>query len=329
MRYFVTGASGFVGSHVVNNLVNDGHDVRALTRDRANAAHLPPEVSIVEGDITDKESLREAMQGVDGVFHLAGWYQLGPGPWSADLAEQINVDGTRNVLELVDELDIPKVVYTSTVAVNSDTRGNSVDESFRYDGPHLSVYDETKWRAHYEVAEPMAKEGLPIVIVQPGVVYGPGDTSGFASLWQDYLQGDLPAIPRSVAATFDHVEDTARAHILAMEHGEPGETYLITGDGYTFTEVFTLAEELSGVPAPRSISPVLFRLLAPVVGVVERFVKPPEGFESEILYRMAGTTWLADNTKAETDLGVEHRTLEEGLGECLDWHMEQLEVQAS
>lgn len=326
MRYFVTGATGFVGSHVVEELIGEGHEVVALTRNQTNAEHLPSVVTVVEGDITDKGSIREAMTDVDGVFHLAGWYRIGPGPWNADLAERVNVEGTRNVLGLIDELDIPKAVYTSTIAVNSDTTGEFVDESYRYDGSHLAVYDRSKWRAHYEVAKPMAEDGVPIVVVQPGVIYGPGDTSDFRSLWRDYLRRDLPAVPRGVAACFEHVDDTARAHVRAMERGEPGEEYLVVGEGYTFVEIFELAEELTGVPAPRSVSPAWFRSLAPVVSFAERFVQPPEGFESETLYRMAGTTWLADGTKARQELDIEHRPIEEGLGEYLDWEMEQLGI---
>ncbi len=93
------------------------------------------------------------------------------------MVERIHVQGTRNVLELMRELDIPRGVYTSTLAVFSDTKGRLVDETYRHNGPWLSLYDRTKWLAHYRVAEPMIRQGLPLVIVQPGLVYGPGDTS--------------------------------------------------------------------------------------------------------------------------------------------------------
>jgi dihydroflavonol-4-reductase len=268
--------------------------------------------------------MRDAMAGVDGVFHIAGWYRIGPGPWREDHAKQINVDGTRNVLELVDELDIPKAVYTSTCAVHSDTDGDHPDESYRYDGEHISVYDRTKWRAHYEVAKPMTDDGVPVVIIQPGIVYGPGDTSDLRSMYQDYLQGDLPFMSRGVSGDFEHVEDTARAHRLAMEHGESGEEYHVSGNTHTFVEIFEIAEKITGVPAPRAVSPALFRTLAPIVNIIERVVRPPQGFESESMYRLAGTTWHADSTKAERELGIDHRPLEEGLREYLEWEMEQL-----
>src|SRR5262249_46350556 len=131
-------------------------------------------IKLFQGDVTDKETLRAPMIGVDGVFHLAGWYKIGvrdPSP-----AYAINVEGTRNVLATMAELHGPKGVYASTLAVNSDTHGRVVDETYRFTGRHLSIYDATKAEAH-RIAEDFITRGLPLVIVQPGVVYGPGDTS--------------------------------------------------------------------------------------------------------------------------------------------------------
>lgn len=186
MKYFVTGATGFVGGHVAQQLLDEGHDVVALVRNPSKATDLESAgAAVVEGDITEKETLHEPMEGVDGVFHIAGWYDIGvTGP---SLGECINVDGTRSVLEVMAELEIPKGAYTSTLAVNSDTHGEVVDEEYRYFGPHLTAYDRTKWKAHYEVAKPMVDDGLPPVTVLPGVVYGPGDTSVFGDALRDYL----------------------------------------------------------------------------------------------------------------------------------------------
>ncbi len=162
MKYFVTGATGFVGGQVARQLAADGHQVIALVRNSANAKDLADlGVTLAKGDVTDKASMRAPMMGVDGVFHIAGWYKIGVRDKSD--GQKINVDGTRNVLELMKELGIPKGVYTSTVAVFSDTHGQIPDETYRYDGPHLSEYDRTKWLAHYEVADPMIKAGLPLV----------------------------------------------------------------------------------------------------------------------------------------------------------------------
>src|SRR5262245_48341853 len=176
MNYFVTGATGFVGGRVVRQLVEASHRVSVVVRNPAKAQGLAEAGIVVhQGDVTDKESMRAPMQGADGVFHIAGWYKLGVKDTSE--GAKVNVEGTRNVLELMRDLGIPKGIYTSTLATFSDTHGRTVDEGYRYDGPHLSEYDRTKWAAHYEVAEPLIAAGLPLVIVQPGLIYGPGDTS--------------------------------------------------------------------------------------------------------------------------------------------------------
>jgi nucleoside-diphosphate-sugar epimerase len=198
MRYFVTGATGLVGTHVVEQLVANGHDVIALTRSRSNANHLPEAVTVVEGDITNKESLREPMTGVDGVFHIAAWFFVGPGPRNVERAERINVEGTHNVLELIDELDVPKAVYTSTVGVYPGTGDERLDETVDPEPPTSAVYFRTKWQAHYEVARPMIDDGLLLVIVQPGVIYGPHDKlyGSARGAFRDYLTGDPPMIPQ-------------------------------------------------------------------------------------------------------------------------------------
>src|SRR5579883_1075660 len=189
MKYFVTGATGFVGGRVVRQLIEAGHQVVAVVRTPAKAKDLRAlGVDVQQGDVTDRESMREPMRGTDGVFHIAGWYKVGVKDKSE--GEKINIQGTRNVLELMQELGIRKGVYTSTLAVNSDTHGKLVDETYHYTGPHLSEYDRTKWVAHYEVADPLIAQGLPLVIVQPGVIYGPGDTSSVHTTFVQYLQSE-------------------------------------------------------------------------------------------------------------------------------------------
>ena len=208
-KYFVTGATGFIGGEIVKQLVGRGHKVVALVRSPGKAAMLKAlGVEIHPGDITDRETLKAPMTGVDGVFHVAAWYKVGV---KEPLADQINVDGTRNVLKTMRALEIPRGVYTSTVAVFSDTKGAVPDETYRYDGPHLSEYDRTKWIAHYRVALPKIEEGLPLSIVMPGLVYGPGDTSGMHTALVDLLRGRLPMTPAKTAFCWAHVEDTARA----------------------------------------------------------------------------------------------------------------------
>lgn len=314
MRYFVTGATGFVGGAVARQLRAAGHDVVAIVRDPAKATELGDlGVDVRSGDVTDRASMNGPMRGVDGVFHIAGWYKVGRK--GRDRAYAVNVEGTRNVLELMQELEIAKGVYTSTLAVYSDTRGRVVDETFVPRGPWISVYDRTKWRAHYEVANPMMKAGLPLVVVEPGVVYGPGDTSQLGALFHRYLHGKVRAIPRDAAYCWGHIEDVCRGHLLAMEKGRIGEAYHLAGPRHTLPEAFGIAEKITGIPAPRTlVSRRALRLLAAIT-------------RSETL-RAAPATYLGNPAKANRELGWTARPLEEGMRETLPREMRRLGLSA-
>jgi nucleoside-diphosphate-sugar epimerase len=324
MKYFITGATGFIGGHVARQLRAAGHSVTALVRNPTQARDLARlGVELAPGDITDKESLRGPMTGADGVFHLAAWYKIGARDKSA--AVRSNVGGTRNVLEMMRELGIPKGVYTSTLAVFSDTHGQLVDENYRFNGAHLSEYDRTKWQAHYEIALPMTQNGLPLVIVQPGVNYGPGDPSAIGNALRDYLQGKLPIVPDQVAYCWAHVEDTARGHLQAMERGRTGESYIIAGPPCTLVAALQLAEQISGIKAPRlKGAPGLLRLLSRLIGVIEPLIPLPEQYAAETLRVSAGATYLGSSAKAERELGFQARPLAEGLRETLSYEMKQL-----
>lgn len=324
MRYFITGATGFIGGRVAKQLVEAGHEVVALVRSPQKAKHLTDVgVSISQGDITDKESLRSPMSDVDGIFHIAAWYKIGLRDKSP--AAKINIEGTRNVLEVMKELGIKKGVYTSTLAVFSDTKGKLVDEGYRYSGSHLGEYDRTKWVAHYEVAEPMMKEGLPLVIVLPGAVYGPGDTSSLGDAFRSYLQGKLPMLPKDAVLCWSHVDDVARGHILAMEKGTPGESYIIAGQPHSFEEAFAIAERITGIKAPSiRLGPSVLKVMAKIMGIVGAVFPLPQNYAAESLRVVAGTTYLANNEKAKRELGYTVRPLEEGLRETLPHMMREL-----
>lgn len=322
MKYLVTGATGFVGTTLVKKLREEGHTVRALVRDPARAGHLPADgVQLFQGDVTDKQSMRTAMQGVDGVFHVAGWYKIGTKDKSEGV--QVNVEGTRNVLELMQELGIPKGVYTSTCAVNSDTRGQMVDEGYRFHGTHLSEYDRTKAAAH-DLALEFIAQGLPLVIVMPGLIYGPGDTSELRTNIGRFLQGQLPMLPARTAYCWAHVEDIARGHILAMEKGRIGESYIIAGEPHTIVEAFHLASQITGKRAPRTVSHRVFRVLSVLVRPFDAFL--PAIYTSEGLRVIAGVTYLGDNRKARQELGYNPRPLLEGWGETLLHEVKLLSV---
>ncbi|HZR44391.1 MAG TPA: NAD-dependent epimerase/dehydratase family protein, partial [Ktedonobacteraceae bacterium] len=258
------------------------------------------------------------------VFHIAAWYKVGVRDKSQ--AEPINVGGTCNVLEMMKELGIPKGVYTSTLTVFSDTRGLMVDESYKYtDTSYLSEYDRTKWKAHYEVALPMMQAGLPLVIVLPGLVYGPGDTSIIHQAWVNYLRRKLPMTPSGTAYCWGHVDDMAHGHILAMERGKIGESYIIAGPKYSVVEAFALAEQISGVPAPRlHPAPWMMKAMAAMIGLLGAIFPLPEPYSAESVRSSAGVTYLGSNEKARHELGYEPRTLEQGLPETLEYEMQQL-----
>ncbi|MFP4624548.1 MAG: NAD-dependent epimerase/dehydratase family protein [Gemmatimonadota bacterium] len=325
MTYFLTGATGFIGSHVARLLIAAGHGVVALVRTPEKALWLEElGVELVEGDITVPATLRGAMRGVDGVFHMAAWYKLGARERA--FAEAINVEGTRNVLAAAGEDGVPKVVYTSTLAVYGDTGGARVDESYRRRGRWRSEYDRTKWLAHYEVVLPLIAEGLPLVIVQPGVVFGPRDHSNVGTVLRDYLRGRLPVIPRQ-GACWSFVEDVARGHLLAMERGGLGESYNLAGPCMEWEEVLAVAEEVTGIRPPRWVLPAgLARIASWLMKPVNAVVRLPTTYHPETLRVAAGTTYYATDEKARRALGWEPRPFREGLEITLRAEMARLGI---
>jgi nucleoside-diphosphate-sugar epimerase len=324
-RYFVTGATGFVGAEVAKQLLTRGHKVVALARVPEQAALLTMlGAEVHQGDITAPDTMRAGMQGADGVFHIAGWYKTGA-PWADAEATAINVGGTRHVLDLMRELQVPKGVYTSTVAIFSDTHGSLVDETYRFDGPHLSVYDRSKWRAHYEVALPAMAAGLPLVVVLPGVVYGPGDTSAIRDVFVRHVRRRMPVVPSRTAYCWGHIEDTAHAHIEAMEHGETGQSYIIAGPRHTLREALDLASKYSGRAAPLAgVPPWLLSGVSRVLALAERAVRLPPALSSETVRVAAGVTYLGSHDKASRRWGFAPRGLDEGLRHLVEHEMRVL-----
>ena len=319
----MTGATGFIGHALSRQLVDAGHQVVTIARRPERGQTLVElGVEVVKGDILEKDSMREAMSGVDGVFHIAAWYKIGAKPSDAATAEMINVGGTRNVLELMKDLKIRKGVYTSSLAVFSDTRGKLVDERYKFRGPWLTTYDKTKWKAHFEVAVPMIEQRLPLVIVQPGLVYGPADTSLVHKTWRAYLLGRLPVLPKKTAYCWSHVEDAANAHILAMERGIPGETYITGGPVHSTINAMQIAEKVSGVKAPRiHLDPVWFKAMAGIMKLVGYVARLPDLYSYEGLRTIAGATYIGRSDKAAEALGFAPRSLESGLVDTLEYEM--------
>jgi nucleoside-diphosphate-sugar epimerase len=316
MRYFVTGATGFIGSRLVRQLVSAGHDVVALIRRPSDGPPLEAlGVEVARGDIREPATLAPPMAGVDGVFHLAAWYRVGARDQSE--AEAINVQGTRNVLEAAAAAGVPRTVYTSTIAVFGDTGGKVVDESYRHDGPWLSEYDRTKWRAHYEVALPMMEAGLPLIIVQPGLVIGPGDPSNVGDALRSYLRRRLPVIPTQ-GGCWAHVDDTARGHVQAMERGRIGAAYILAGECHMWEDALRIAHEITGIRPPRVVLPAaVARLASHLMRPIAALLPVPQNYHPETLRVASGTRYCADDARARREIGWSPRPLRDALAHTL------------
>lgn len=321
MKAFITGGTGFIGGHVMTKLLERGYDVHALVRSEKDAlAFQAAGVHPVRGDILNLDSMRAGLRGSDVVFHIAGWYKVGARDKSKAYA--VNVDGTRNVLGLAHELRVPKIIYTSTVAVFGDTEGQLVDESYIMP-PYkrfLTEYDRTKWMAHYEIAEPMIRNGAPVTILLPGGVYGPADPSLVGSLMKLYYQGLMPIAPGpGFVFTYAHVEDVAEGHVLAAEHGKAGESYILAGPAVSLGDMFDLwAFLLNRRPPSIRIPGSYLRALAPVLAALENYVTLPEVMSAETL-GILDACYGARSEKAFRELGWRTRPVEDGMQETLEW----------
>ncbi len=318
MKAFVTGGAGFVGQHVVRKLLERGYEATSLARSRESAdllAGMGSQVAL--GDITDLASMREAMRGSDVVFHLAAQYVIGA--VDREKMEIINVGGTRKVLRLAHELGVPRIIYTSTVNVFGDTKGEYVDETYYNDGPFLTEYDRTKWLAHYKVALPMMEKGAPITVAMPGPAYGPGDHSIIADAMRMFYRG-YPIMPgQDTVLTFTHVDDVAEGLVLAYEKGQVGETYILTGPAIPLGEMVDFWAHLTGRPAPAlSVPSTLVRASAPFVDLAGPFTDIDSVLSKEGA-SLVGATYITRSDKAREQLGWQTRPLQLGMLETFDW----------
>jgi nucleoside-diphosphate-sugar epimerase len=321
-RVFVTGGTGFIGGRLVSLLAARGVEVRALARSQAGMEKVKALGAIpVRGDVTDRASMNEAMRSCDVVFHVAAMYEVGAR--YARQMEVVNVDGARNVFEAAIEAGVPRTVYTSTAAVHGDTKGQMVDETHQIPFEALrssTVYEQTKWRAHHEVALPMIRKGAPIVIVESGGVYGPEDHSVVGDLLDLYVRGRLPVLPdRDTKFTFVYVDDIAEGHILAAEKGRIGESYLMGYQPLSLGQFFDLAAKVSGRPKVQvKIPSALARPSWPLMALLERLIPLPDMLSGEAV-RAVGSTWIVSCKKAQDELGWKPRPVEEGLKLTFDW----------
>jgi len=314
MRYGLTGATGFVGGVLARQLRAGGHEVIALVRDRDRAGRLVDlGVELVAGDLSDVGAIEHVCTGVDGFFHVAGWYKVGSR--NPDEGWRVNVDGTRNALTAAQRAGVPRVVYTSTLAVNSDTGGAVVDEAYRFTGKHLSTYDQTKAAAH-DVAMEFAAAGLPVVVAMPGLVYGPGDTALTGSLMRNVVAGRTVLVPAKGGVCWGHVEDIAAGHVLAMTKGVPGSSYMLAGPRAPLVDGLRRLAALAGTKRPIALPTAFVAMTEAAMGFVGRVLPLPPDFAAESL-RAGLATYYGTPAKAERELGWTCRDLDRGLADVV------------
>lgn len=307
----VTGATGFVGNRLAHRLLDEGYELNLLVRTPEKAGGLRDRgARIIEGDLLDLESLREATRDVEGIFHLAAVYRLGG---DLEWMRKVNVEGTRNVLDVARERELP-VLYCGSDTSLGDTQGEVCDETKEHEGRFRSNYARTKHEAHKLVEDRMDR-GEPIVHAIVSSVYGPGDDSPLAGLIENHLAGHaLAYLDGDAGYTFTHVDDVAEGLRLAYEKGTSGESYLISGEPSTFEQFFAVLSSKTGIPEPRlDIPDWVTNLMQPVAEALASWVGKSRREIRETVDMGRNVTRFFTGEKTEEQLGWEPRSLEEGL----------------
>jgi len=321
MRAFVTGATGFIGAHVARKLSERGDQVVALVRSPDKATALREQgAELIEGDLSDTEAIERGVDGAEAVFHVGAMYKVGIPKKDRESMYDANVGGTERVLDAAHEAGVPRILYVSTVNVFGDTEGKVVDESYRRDESKgfLSYYDETKYRSH-QVAEDRIGRGYPIVVAQPGAVYGPGDHSEVGNVIGQVSTGKLKAkaFP-DMGFMLGYVEDIADGVLLAFDKGEIGESYVLAGQQATMDDLITHTAKVAGRKPPGMTMPTaLIKATAPLGPVVGPALGFPPNLK-ELVSVSDGVTYWATDAKARRELGYAPADLETGLARAFD-----------
>ncbi len=321
MKVFVTGGTGFIGGEVARQLRGRGEEVVCLVRSPDKAAELTElGCELVAGDLGDEGAIRCGMEGCDAAIHAAAVYEVGIPAKQRPSMREANVAGTERVMRAALEAKLPRIVYVSTVGVFGNTHGQVVDESYRNpETDFTSYYEETKLEAHKLVERMIADQGLPAVIVQPGGVYGPGDTSQVADLMEQFFAGRLPLLPfPELGICMSHVEDIAGGILLALDRGRIGEAYVISGPVTTMREAIETVARVSGRKAPkRTLPTALMKAMTPIGPLVGKVMGQPPNLR-ELISSADGVTFWATYDKAKGELGYSPRGMEEGLRQTLE-----------
>jgi dihydroflavonol-4-reductase len=324
MTTLVTGATGFIGSHVARLLLAAGNRVRVVIRPSSHLRALEGlAVESVEGDLRDVRSLDHAVRGVRRVFHVAADYRL----WTRNPDElyQTNVEGTRRLFEVAAERGVERIVYTSTVAtITVPRRGGGLpnEEAQASLDQMIGHYKRSKFMAELE-ARKAAEAGVPVVIVNPTAPVGPGDwkPTPTGRIIVDFLNGRMPAYV-DTGLNVVGVEDVAAGHLLAAEHGRVGERYILGARNMTLKEILGELAAVTGRRAPRVRLPHTVALAA---GYLDEFLARVTGREPQIPVegvKMSRHRMFVESDKAERELGYRPGDVEPALAAAVHWYEE-------
>jgi nucleoside-diphosphate-sugar epimerase len=319
VRAFVTGGTGFIGGHLARRLRERGDEVIALVRTPSRAGALRDlGCELVEGDLAAVGAIRRGCQGCDAAFHIAGIYEVGLPRSRRDEVFDVNVRGTERVIDAATAAGVDRIIYVSTIGAFGNTNGKVVDESYRHprDG-FLSLYEETKTLAHEAAVDRIAR-GAPVIIVQPGGVYGPGDTSDLGSLMERVQRGRLPFrfFPEA-GFNFLHVDDAVTGILLAHDRGRIGESYVLGGQLATMDDLISAVARASGRRPPRmTVPPWLVKATIPIGPLVGKALGTGPNL-AEMIRSADGVTYWATDEKARRELGYAPRDLETGIRQTL------------
>jgi dihydroflavonol-4-reductase len=327
MDAFVTGSTGLLGSNLVRLLLAQGHKVTALVRSRTKAERVFAglNVSFVEGDMQDVAGFAPKLAGTDVLFHTAAYfreyYTVGD-HWK--LLEAINVRGTVELLEAAERHGVKKAIYVSSAGVIGTKPNGAPGDETNILAPQKveNLYFRSKVLAEHAVDDFLKRSTLPVVLILPGWMFGPGDAAPTSAgqIVLDFLNQKLPGIVPGGGAPVD-VRDVAQAMIVAVDRGVSGERYIVGGDNYvTMAQFFRTLEQVSGVPGPRLPIP-------PAIALVY-------GWASEQYSKLTGRPALATmegvktllhwrhftSAKAQRELGVTYRSLSETLRDTVAWY---------